>query len=233
MDNVDEFIEKWQKIESLIKKVSKGTDFTKFHWELDVVVKKDSLIERERGVIEDMYALRNVYSHRDRKRYIAMIEDHVLSDVGRIYKMLQHPSTVNDIFGCDVYTACTNDNILDVMEEMSKHTYTHTPIINDGVVTGVFAYNSFFDWAHDVLSQKIDATFEKRRIGDINKKFLNQPTVRYEFIADDEPAGKILTIFKERMSDIVRLDCIIITKTGKKDSEITGIITAWDLYKVW
>ena len=70
--------------------MSNGMDSTKLNRDLDVVIKKDPLIKRERDVIEDMYVLRNIYSHRNRKKYIAIIEEQILSDADRIYRILQY-----------------------------------------------------------------------------------------------------------------------------------------------
>lgn len=232
-NKVGEFIKKWQKLEGLVKLRAHGNDGTKFRDDLLTIAQQDSFFAHQQLLIEDLYALRNVYSHKNRSKYIATIQDHVIKDMDETIGLLEHPPTVVDVFGCKVYSCKPSSNTIDVMNEMSDNVYTHVPIIENETVRGVFSYNSFFEWAHDVLAWKSNNRFEKTTISAIDKRYLNQPVVRYEFINASESAGKVLSIFKDRTTDQVRLDCIFITDTGKRDGELVGIITPWDLYKLW
>lgn len=233
MTNVDEFISKWQHVEKLIKERALGNDTTRFNKELDIVASTDSLVAKKRGLIEDLYSLRNVYSHRDRSRYIATIEKQVLVEMDKILELLKNPPTVVDLFGCSVYTGNLDKNIRTVMDKMTENEFTHVPIYKDNELIGIFSYNSFFEWVHDVLNKKLDSSFEKKLIRDINPKYLNSPVIRYEVLKSADSAGKVLSIFKKNTSASKRLDCILITKDGSKNSKPIGIITPWDLYKVW
>lgn len=233
MDEIDRFTTKWQEVENEVIRRAHMTDGHGFVKAFSYLVGQDSLLAQKASLVDDLRALRNIYSHRDRARYIAELESHVFKDLDEIYELVVHPPTVLDKFGCNVYAATLGDSILEVMDTMSEKVFTHVPVLDSGRLIGVFTYNSFFEWAHDVLNERVDATFEKKQIRDINRKYILPPTVYYDCVKSDLPAGNVDSIFREMTKQQKRLDCIFITDDGKKNAPIRGIITPWDLYKVW
>lgn len=233
MDEIDRFTTKWQEVEDQVIRRANMTDGHGFVKAFSYLVSKDSLLAQKASLVDDLRALRNIYSHRDRARYIAELESHVFKDLDEIYELVVHPPTVSDKFGCDVYVTKPDDYILSVMDTMSEKVFTHVPVLDEGKLIGVFTYNSFFEWAHDVLGHRTENYFEKEKIGDINRKYILPPTVYYDCVKADLPAGNVESIFRENTKKQKRLDCLFITDDGKKNAPIRGIITPWDLYKVW
>lgn len=233
MDEIDEFKSKWQLIENEVIRRAQMTDGQGFVKAFSRLVAQDSLLAQKADIVDDLRALRNIYSHRDRVRYIAKLQSHVFKDLDEIYELVVHPPTVLDKFGCEVYSTKPDDLILQVMDTMSEKIFTHVPVLESGKLTGVFTYNSFFEWAHDVLGNKTANYLEKERISDINRRYILPPTVYYDCVSADLPAGNVESIFRENTKHLRRLDCIFVTDDGLKKAPIRGIITPWDLYKVW
>lgn len=226
------FLEKWQKIEDAVITRAHMTDHNGFVKAFDHLVKSDTLLAQKASLVDDLRALRNVFSHRDRAKYIAQLEDHVLADLDDIYSLVVHPPTALQVFGCEVYGARREDAIFEVMDAMSKNVYTHVPVVEAGKIVGVFSANTFFEWAHDVLGERSDATFTKKHVRDIDRAYILPPTVYFNCIRPDVPAGSVDAIFREKTTQSVRLDCLFITRDGTKSSDILGIVTPWDLYKI-
>lgn len=231
MDNfTNEFVDKFQTFENLLKAVTESNDRTRF---IDALKKASDLnvyINENFSLIEDLYALRNVFSHRERGKYIATIDEFVLKELDKLINVLKNPPTVISKFRTIVYQANTHDFIITIMNEMRNKTYTHVPVWNKDQFLGVFSYTSFFEWLAERQSKEnTEVTFSKKFMDDIDIKYLNPQCVNFEFIPESANLYEIPPMFAKATLQQKRLDCLLITANGKKGEKITGIITPWDI----
>lgn len=225
-----EFIEKFQCFENLLKKSTNSDDNTRFSQVLKRASERNSYINKNFYLIEDLYALRNVFSHRERGKYIAKINSFILKEVEKLIKILQNPPTVISKFKVDVYQANTFNDIPTVMKIMREKTYTHVPVWRDNDFIGVFSYTSFFEWlAERQGKENQEITFTKKIMGDIDRRYLNPPSVNYIIIKESTDLYEVSPMFEIATSKNKRLDCLLITPNGVKGEKLTGIITPWDL----
>lgn len=229
MNNADEFIQRFQKLERLIKEKAGATDSTKFGDALTTVSRHNIYLSTNRGLIDDLYALRNVFSHRERGRYVAEVYGFALSELEGVISSLENPPSAKDKFGCEVYQVGSNTPIESMMDTMEKEMYTHVPIWDNDELRGVFSYSSFFSWLHQERNRTREPRFIKKVTEDIGKQFLNAPVVNFKFINEDMDVNEIPELFNHETRRRKRLDCLLLTKTGHKTEAITGIITPWDL----
>ena len=236
MNNLNlEFVNKFQQLEKLVKTLSNSGDETRFIDALNRVADNNKYIKNNRGLFEDINALRNVFSHRERAKYVANVNKFALNELEKIIESLKNPPTVISKYGCSVYQVSNNNEISQVMKVMTEKTYTHIPVwkeyyldgFNDFV--GVFSYTSFFGWLTDRLEQEDNPTFVKRFFNDINPKYLHSPVVNYDFIPENKSVYEIPVIFEKNTASHKRFDCLLITPNGIRGEKITGIITSWDL----
>jgi len=229
-----QFLDSFQQFEKILKESTNSSDQTNFRDALNKIVEKNIYVSKNRGLIEDLYALRNVFAHRERGKYVASISKVAIAQLNKITKAIQNPPKIKDKFGVKVFQAKVEDSILTVMQEMHEHTYTHIPVWEIDKIIGVFSYTSFFHWLLEAQinqgSEKV--TFNKKFIGDISRKYLNAPAVNFQFIEENCSTYEIPAIFEAHTKNNNRLDCLLITKNGKKHEKITGIITAWDLGRI-
>jgi hypothetical protein len=224
------FVRKFQLLENFLKKTTNSSDKTDFHTALKKASERNICINKNYHLIEDLYALRNVFSHRDRGKYIAKVNDFAIKKLDSLTKLLKNPPTVISKFKVDVFQAKTTDEISFIMQSMSKNTYTHVPVWNGDEFIGVFSYTSLFEWLAEMQKKEIEeVTFTKKFMRDINRKYLNSPCVNFEFIKENLSIYEIPPKFEEATRKRKRLDCLLITKDGIKGEQITGIITSWDL----
>ena len=235
MDKSGLFIKRFQRLEKLLKETTESKDETSFSSALTKAAEKNTFIQKNRSLIDDLYALRNVFSHRERQRYIAKVNEIAISELEKIIQNIEKPPTVISRFkgyGETVYQATIDRTIFEVMSEMEdpKKKYTHVPVWNRSKFVGVFSYTSFFAWLFDEQKNKDkEVTFVKKFIGDINPEYLNSPVVNFEFIPENMSLYEVPSLFEKAVSQRERLDCLLITRAGKRNEKITGIITSWDL----
>lgn len=230
MDKQTEFVEKFVNFEKLLKDLTNSSDSVRFSDALKKAADKNSYIDIKSSLIEDLYALRNVFLHRERGRYVAKINDFVLKELDNLILSLNNPPTVIGKFKVDVYQVKFSDNISLMMSIMREKTYTHVPVWDNNEFIGVFSYTSFFEWLAEKQNNKNEEIiFEKKIISDIDRKYLNSPGVNYKFIKESTNLYEVSPIFESETIKQKRLDCLLITKNGVKGEKITGIITSWDL----
>jgi len=230
-DKNQEFIKSFQKLETLLKQRTNSSDGTPFKIAFKKAALRNSYIQKNYGLIEDLYALRNVFSHRERGKYIAEINETAIDSLDRLIKNLIEPLAVLSKFGVKVYQTNVYSTIYSVMSVMEEKVYTHVPVWNESekILIGVFSYTSFFFWLAARQKKEDSPKFSKKTVGDINRKYLNSPVVNYKFIKEDTGIYEILPIWDKHTKQRKRLDCILITKSGKRNEKISGIITSWDL----
>lgn len=127
-----------------------------------------------------------------------------------------------------IYTTTMDAIALDVIKEMSRKTYTHVPVIEEGKFHGVFSENTIFSYiaaTEDVLIEK-DAKVKEF------SDFI--PIERHEselfvFIPRNTLVIEIEDIFQSQLERGKRLSAVFITETGKSTEKILGMITAWDI----
>lgn len=231
MDKITiEFNNRFQEFENLLKEKSQRGDGTRFSDALKRVADTNAYINKNFHLIEDLYALRNVFAHRDRGKYVANINSFVLTELDRVIKALQNPPSVISKFKVKVFQAQTTDPIPTIMEKMREKTFTHVPVWDGDTFVGVFSYSSFFEWLAERQSKEnAEITFTKKLIEDIDRKYLNSPSVNYQFIPESKNIYEIPPIFEIATLHQKRLDCLLITPNGKRGEKLTGIITSWDI----
>jgi len=151
INDYQDFKLKFERFENLLKSKIKCSDNTNFYNVLLEVSQINNYIKKNFHLILDLNSLRNVYSHRERGKYIAKIEKFVFSKLDKLIKDLSQPKTVSIKFHQKVETCTINDLISSVMKTMDENTFTHIPVWNGNVLVGVFSYTSLFIW----LSKKI------------------------------------------------------------------------------
>ena len=72
-DITTEFVNRFQHFEKLVKELSKSSDRTHFTDAVRNLQTKYPYLREQYQLIEDLYALRNVFSHRERSKYITNV----------------------------------------------------------------------------------------------------------------------------------------------------------------
>ena len=235
MKQKNEFLEKFQRFENKLKKETESKDSTSFRSALRKAEKINYFIKQRYSQCEAMYALRNVFSHRLRGEYIADVNSQAVDMLDELIEGLENPPTVLNKFGKNVCVAKRNDLIAEVMAIMEDNVFTHIPVWNgeEDNLIGAFSYTSLFFWIRGEQKKNRNVIeFRKSRFKDINPKYLNSPAVNFKFVEEERSVYEIPLIFRKETRNQNRLDCVFITKNGRRNEKLKGIITSWDLGEV-
>jgi len=225
----NKFLSEFKIFEKRIREIAGVTsDVTQ---QKDIIQKAKSnspLIEHKEGLIWDLYALRNVFAHQDRGKYITNVNEMAFEELSNLMRLMNKPPQAGRIFKKEVFVAKKDDLIEKIIKEMSKNIFTHVPVYENETFVGVFSEASIFEWLADNI-QNGNATLNKIKMGVINKKYLNSPNDKFEFINSKVSVFDLLKMFETYVSKGKRLGVVFITKNGSKNERIDGLVTAWDL----
>jgi len=114
------------------------------------------------------------------------------------------------------------------MVEMNENSFTHIPIVRNGVVLGVFSENTLLRF---LIDEEIVSIGSNVKFSDI-EKYLPIDRHRAEsfrFIGQETPVSEIEDIFADADRNADRIGLIFVTNSGKKTEKLLGIISAWDI----
>ena len=118
------------------------------------------------------------------------------------------------------------------MKVMQEKSYTHIPIIDNGIVIGVFSDNTIMSY---LLKDEIVGIDEHTTFRDF-EEFLplnNHASEVFRFIGIDTLAIEISNIFEEELKMQNRIGMMFVTQDGKVQQKLMGIITPWDIAGIY
>lgn len=126
-----------------------------------------------------------------------------------------------------VYTMTFEGSILDAIHEMRKNDYTHTPIVEQSHVAGVFSENTVFKSLCIELEGPIG---EELKFKDIERHVCIQKTSPiYMFVKPEDLMSDVRDRFEREHKKNDRKDLILVTTTGDSSGEFRGLLTSYDL----
>lgn len=175
-------------------------------------------------------ALRNFFSHtpdyKDGVQPTAGLIDLLDQTIQRVKNP---PLVMNHLIPVSkVLCAGIDDLVLPKMRQMNEQVYTHIPILDNGIVVGVFSENTIFSYLTD---EGIIGVEENTRFIDIQNYLpINAHKAEcFRFVGRRTPIGEVRELYSEAMKAGDRIGLIFVTETGKLTEKLLGIISAWDI----
>ena len=128
----------------------------------------------------------------------------------------------------NVYSCSIDDLVLPAMSIMKEKNYTHVPILNDGVVAGIFSENTLFAYLLDneIINVDNETRFsELARYLPIN----NHITEIFHFLPWDAQVFNAKELFENALKKMERIGMIFLTQNGSATEKLLGILTPWDI----
>jgi len=132
-----------------------------------------------------------------------------------------------------ILTARLDYSLIDVVNQMNRFTYTHVPILdndNDKKVIGIFSDNTVYSY---ICNEKSINITNDTKIGIFEKYigFDDHLNEYFAFVKEDTLIYDIEELFKDNYNTRRHklLSVVYITKNGKREDEILGMLTPWDL----
>ncbi len=128
----------------------------------------------------------------------------------------------------NVYSCSIDDLVLPAMSIMKEKNYTHVPILNDGVVAGIFSENTLFAYLLDneIINVDNETRFsELARYLPIN----NHITEIFHFLPWGAQVFNAKDLFEKALKKMERIGMIFLTQNGSATEKLLGILTPWDI----
>lgn len=176
--------------------------------------------------------VRNLLSHNPKieGEYPVEVSNGMIAFLDKVIKTVEHPKRAKDIYVPidKVLYRTYNDNVLDAMIEMNERNFSKMPILDKGVVVGIFSENTLMSYLVDNKKMEIkdDMTFN-----DLSGYL---PLVKHKahdfiFVKEDMLLTEVVAIFDKALEIGKRIGLVLVTKTGNSNEKLLGIISAWEV----
>ena len=231
MSNAKDFMDKFKVLENLLRDKFNIEDYNKS------ALKEVEDIPQFRTIKGDLRyirQIRNLISHKTTINGEYPVEPHIkiVNKIQDIIDYINNPPKAYDkcVKINEVCYASKNEKIYPYMLAMKDNVFTHIPILEQGVVIGVFSENTLFGALieDELVYEKEKTTFQNELI---NKYccLTNHITETFSFIKKDLLLEDVKEMFLKSFKNKQRLAMLFITQNGKKDEKLLGILTPWDV----
>jgi len=225
--NAERFLSAYAAIEKEMKRILDSKDHRPFSELVNKSARINPLIERYRFDLKEYSELRNAIVHdRAGGEIIAEPNTEVVESIERIAGLLLEPPRVAPLFLKEVLVFEVDQPVARAIRELSKMTYTQAPVLKEGKVAGLLTLKMIVQWMGLSLAND---TFdiEKTTIGDLME--LVGEVDGYEYVSVGKSLLEIPDLFYRWQDRGKKLEAVLITRNGKNDEPIEGIITNRDL----
>ena len=239
MNNNDKFIELYNKLDTILREhnnISSRTISCIKRYEDELKVSQFESVRNRGFALESIRNVRNTLIH-DAKIYSIDafdINDKVILFLEKEIDYLLNPKRLIDIAVKieNVYSVSLNDNLQDVIFYLSKHKISHAPLLDEnGILLGVFSESTLFSYLlkHNEVSITNDT-----KIKDFYEYLLidNHSSERFEFLPYNKYVTSLNISLNKKAKHEKRIAMIFLTKTGRKDEKILGIMTSSDFINI-
>lgn len=229
MNNAEVFIEKYKKLERVVRE----TYHLKMNDSISTYLGQQEKYWKYRADIQYCQDIRNWLQHERKvnSEFAILPNEAVISFIDSLICKIEGRKRCADIAirEKDIYWRSLDDGVKEAMQEMRKRTYTHVPILDaERRVIGVFDENSIFDYLADEGIVDID---DHLCFGTIQKYLSVSGREMEEFIFMrsteyvDELENRVERAFRKGK----RVGMAFLTADGRQTSPLFGIVTPWDI----
>lgn len=201
---------------------------------IEELSKKNSVVRRYKQELMVIKDVRNINTHQrnDKYGYVVCPNPDMNVKLKSIIDEINNPPTIYNSNMCIkkqyMYCKTLNDTVEATIKDMVDKTYTHIPILENGIVNGVFSESTLLDIVNAEHGIIVD---ENTKFSDIQEylKLENHFTEDFIFISRNKNIYDVEDIFKDYFVRKKRLGCVYVTESGKANESILGMLTAWDV----
>lgn len=231
MSGYPRFLTLFDEIDALLRVRMGRTKRRMAHPELlDHFSRSDVTIRSNLTLMREMANVRNLVQHNSPWFPFVVPNDAAVNLYERIYRRLSTPCTAFSISvpASKVFTASLDSSIVDTMKVMARKGYSQAPVLEDGVVDGVFSEStplSIVEATGEFLVTRGDV------LRDIRKHLGLQRAVNehFLFVRKEAALDELVALFDSNRREEKRIGAVFVTASGHKRDPLLGLITAWDV----
>lgn len=228
MTNAELFLEKYKQLEEAVRITYNLNNQDSISYYLTSQAK----YQRYRAEINYCQEVRNLISHRKKvndnfavepSREMLNFIDQLLEQIKNRMRNSKIKINMNNVFWQPM-----SGNVKKTINTMRNNLFTHVPIMENGVVVGVFDENSVFDYLanEEIIAIDDSLTFESM------KKYISltgREMEEFLFYKENSYVEELENKFEEAFRKGKRIGIVFLTQNGKPNEKLLGIITPWDI----
>jgi predicted transcriptional regulator len=227
MTNADRFLDAYAQIEHELKKELNLKRHVRFYELLDLACKKNPVVRRYKFDLQEYGDLRNAIVHnRGGGKVIAQPNDDTVKKIERIAGLLTKPPRVISFFQKEVITVAAEEPLSKALRLLDRYNYSQLPIIKKDVIAGLLTSNMIVRWMAAALENDCIGLQEVcvRDLLSFSGKKDN-----YKIVAAMTSLYEVQDLFCLYQAKAHKLEAVLITRNGRPEEKILGIITNLDL----
>jgi predicted transcriptional regulator len=229
--NSERFLNAFIEIESRLKEIVNNDVHKAFYQLVDRAARKNESIEKYKATLKEYAELRNAIVHK-RIDGEAIAEPHtsVVEDLEFICKMITKPPKLEDEFLRKVIKCSSYDRISVAARRMFGNSFTQIPVYDSRKFVGLLTTDSMARWMSANLESGAGYTedVDVRSILEFNEHKEN-----CIFISRTATVFDAISAFEQWHKRGARLNAIIITEMGDRNENPLGILTLFDLPRLY
>lgn len=188
-----------------------------------------------RSLADELYCcrkLRNLLTHNPLVggEYLAEPSEALLAVLQEALGRVEEPKLALQVGvqGAEVYTRGMDDLVRPALAAMRSQGYSHVPIVQDGVVEGMFSEGSLLALHTEHEHVAIDTTTTFSDIFEALPLYAHTRE-RFPFVARDTTLGFVADLFEAADARELRIGLVLVTEHGAQDERLLGIVSASDV----
>ena len=228
VNKTEKFLDKYKYLENVIK-----TEFNlgKNESAMNFLIRQKPFREYE-NELDLCRETRNLLSHNPKLNgeYALEPSDELITFMDKIIDKIENPLRAKDVM-VPKNALCyrhMNASIREAMIALRENSYKYIPILEDGVLAGVFGAKTMLDILINEETGGIDknATFNEVREY-VSLENADKGSIR--FVSQETLVSDIGAMYRKSSERKERINLIFVTANGKVTERILGIITAWEI----
>ncbi|NMA65172.1 MAG: CBS domain-containing protein [Clostridiaceae bacterium] len=227
MTNADRFLNAYAQIEHELQKCLDLKRHRRFYDLLDLTCKDNPVINKYKFDLRKFGDLRNAIVHdRADGEVIAQPNDDVVKKIEKIARLLLRPPLVVPLFQKEVATISFDAPLSRAIKAMGKYNYSQLPVMKDNKIAGLLTSNMVVRWMGARLEKEI-YNLQEAYVWDVLP--FSGAKDNYRVVPATTSLFDVQELFFRYQVKVHKLEAVLITRKGKLDEQILGIITNLDL----
>lgn len=222
------FLERYKELEEVVR----STFNLKYEDSISYYLGSENKFKRYANDVRYCQEVRNLLSHKKKIDDTFAVEptEQMIKFITQLIELIRNRARCSDIqIGISqVYWQPLCGSVKATMKEMRRKVFTHIPILEEGVVIGVFDENSVFSYLADEEIIEIDDNLTFNAI----RKYLSVNGRDMEEFIFYKASGYVENLeieFERAFKRGKRIGIVFLTQSGKPNEKLQGIITPWDI----
>ncbi len=231
--NSERFLTAFGSIEYYLRALTGEPKRTRFYTMVDKAAEINAAVRRYADDLKEFADLRNAIIHeRTDEHVIAEPNDLAVRQIEHIQRLLENPPRVIPVFQKPVLSMQAIDPIAAAAYAMLAHNYSQLPIYDGQEFSGLLTTESIARWLGRCAPQGL-INLEAVTIAEVLACHCEQAGQNYRFVNREETVFAALEAFQTCEQCGRRLDAILITEHGSEAESLLGIITIWDVPRIY